>query len=197
MVWGLLSQPARGRADQGRHRRAEVSRSRGGLHRDRRGHEQGCPVAGVPTFAGYVSSHPDVKLVVTDHGGLTATAETYLKAAGKKAGPDQHRRLRPLPRHHCGHQGRLDGTGHRPAGVAPGLPAHPPDLPSRRCTGSPACTSTPARASWTRATWTSLRRSRRRTSARRGTALTLTGRAAHAPPAPFVQEVTRWTTSSR
>ena len=43
-------------------------------------------MAGVPTFAGYVSSHPDVKLVVTDHGGLTATAETYLKAAGKKPG---------------------------------------------------------------------------------------------------------------
>ena len=42
--------------------------------------------AGAPTFAGYVSSHPDVKLVVTDHGGLTATAETYCKAAGKKAG---------------------------------------------------------------------------------------------------------------
>jgi simple sugar transport system substrate-binding protein len=42
--------------------------------------------AGAPTFAGYVSSHPDVKLVVTDHGGLTATAETYLKAAGKKPG---------------------------------------------------------------------------------------------------------------
>ena len=31
----------------------------------------------------YVSSHPDVKLVVTDHGGLTATAQTYLKAAHK------------------------------------------------------------------------------------------------------------------
>jgi simple sugar transport system substrate-binding protein len=42
--------------------------------------------AGTPTFAGYVSSHPDVKLIVTDHGGLTATAETYLKAAGKNAG---------------------------------------------------------------------------------------------------------------
>ena len=33
-----------------------------------------------------MSANPDVKLVVTDHGGLTATAETYLKAAGKKAG---------------------------------------------------------------------------------------------------------------
>jgi simple sugar transport system substrate-binding protein len=28
------------------------------------------------------TSNPDVKLVVTDHGGLTATLETYLKAAG-------------------------------------------------------------------------------------------------------------------
>ena len=44
------------------------------------------PPAGTPTFAGYVSSHPDVKLIVLDHGGLTANAETYLKAAGKKPG---------------------------------------------------------------------------------------------------------------
>ena len=61
MVWGLLSQPTRGRRTQD-------------------------PAAGTPTFAGYVSSHPDLKLVVTDHGGLTATMETYLKAAG--LGPD-------------------------------------------------------------------------------------------------------------
>ena len=122
--------PARARrAHQGRHRCAEGSRaawwttSRSTPPRTR------TPPPGAPTFAGYVSSHPDVKLVVTDHGGLTATAETYLKAAGKKAGRDQHRRLRPFPRDHCGHQGRLDRPRHRPAGVAPGLPAHPPDLP--------------------------------------------------------------------
>jgi simple sugar transport system substrate-binding protein len=85
MVWGLLSQPARG------------ERTKGVMDALK---EAGCVVdyieidaatnkdapAGAPTFAGYVSSHPDVKLVVTDHGGLTATAETYLKAAGKKAG---------------------------------------------------------------------------------------------------------------
>ena len=34
----------------------------------------------------YVSAHPDVKLIVTDHGGLTATVPTYLQAAGKKPG---------------------------------------------------------------------------------------------------------------
>jgi len=85
MVWGLLSQPARG------------ERTKGVIDALK---EAGCVVdyneidaatnkdapAGAPTFAGYVSSHPDVKLVVTDHGGLTATAETYLKAAGKKPG---------------------------------------------------------------------------------------------------------------
>jgi simple sugar transport system substrate-binding protein len=44
------------------------------------------PAAGTATFAGYVSSHPDVKLVVTDHGAVTATAQTYLTAAGKQPG---------------------------------------------------------------------------------------------------------------
>jgi simple sugar transport system substrate-binding protein len=41
---------------------------------------------GSPVFAGYVSGHPDVKLIITDHGALTATAETYMKAARKKPG---------------------------------------------------------------------------------------------------------------
>ena len=31
-----------------------------------------------------VLSEQDAVIVVTDHGGLTATAETYMKAAGKK-----------------------------------------------------------------------------------------------------------------
>ena len=31
------------------------------------------PTAGIPTFTGYVSAHPDVKLIVTDHGNLTGT----------------------------------------------------------------------------------------------------------------------------
>ena len=44
------------------------------------------PTAGTATFTGYVSAHPDVKLIVIDHGGLTATAQTYLTAAGKKPG---------------------------------------------------------------------------------------------------------------
>lgn len=85
MVWGLLSQPTRGLRTQGVKDALEES----GLTVDYYEIDAGTnadPVAGVSTFTGYVSSHPDVKLVVTDHGGLTATMETYLKAAGK--GPD-------------------------------------------------------------------------------------------------------------
>jgi simple sugar transport system substrate-binding protein len=82
MVWGLLSQPTRGLRTKGVIDALE---------------EEGVTVdyieidsatdadatAGTPVFTGYVTSNPDVKLVCTDHGGLTATLETYLKAAGK------------------------------------------------------------------------------------------------------------------
>jgi simple sugar transport system substrate-binding protein len=85
MVWGLLSQPARGERTKGV---IDALKSAGitvdYLEIDAATNKDA--PAGAPTFAGYVSSHPDVKLVVTDHGGLTATAETYMKAAGKKAG---------------------------------------------------------------------------------------------------------------
>jgi simple sugar transport system substrate-binding protein len=85
MVWGLVSQPTRGQRTQGVLDALEEA----GLTVDYLEIDAATnadPVAGVPTFTGYVSSRPDVKLVVTDHGGLTATLETYLKAAGK--GPD-------------------------------------------------------------------------------------------------------------
>ncbi|PWH13097.1 MAG: hypothetical protein DDG58_14665 [Ardenticatenia bacterium] len=85
MVWGLLSQPTRGLRTKG----VIDALEKAGLTVDYIEIDAATnkdPAAGTPTFAGYVSSHPDVKLVVTDHGGLTATLETYLKAAGK--GPD-------------------------------------------------------------------------------------------------------------
>jgi simple sugar transport system substrate-binding protein len=85
MVWGLLSQPTRGERTKG----VKEALEKAGLTVDYLEIDAATnadPAAGIPTFAGYVSSHPDVKLVVTDHGGLTATLETYLKAAGK--GPD-------------------------------------------------------------------------------------------------------------
>jgi simple sugar transport system substrate-binding protein len=85
MVWGLLSQPSRGERTKGViDALKEAGMTVDYLEIDSATNKD--PPSGAPTFAGYVSSHPKVKLVVTDHGGLTATAETYLKAAGKKAG---------------------------------------------------------------------------------------------------------------
>jgi simple sugar transport system substrate-binding protein len=82
MVWGLLSQPTRGLRTKG----VIDALKKAGLKVDYieiNSQTNADATAGVPTFTAYVSSHPDVKLVVTDHGGLTATAETYLKAAHK------------------------------------------------------------------------------------------------------------------
>ena len=41
---------------------------------------------GIPVFASFVASHPEIKAVITDHGALTATIPAYMKAAGKKPG---------------------------------------------------------------------------------------------------------------
>lgn len=85
MVWGLLSQPTRGLRTKG----AIDALQAAGVEVDYLEIDSATnadPVAGTPTFIGYVTSHPDVKLIVTDHGGLTATAQTYLTAAGKTPG---------------------------------------------------------------------------------------------------------------
>jgi len=85
MVWGLLSQPTRGLRTQGVIDAFEEE----GLEVDYLEIDSATnadPPAGIPTFVAYVSSNPDVKAVVTDHGGLTATLQSYLEGAGK--GPD-------------------------------------------------------------------------------------------------------------
>ncbi len=85
MVWGLLSAPTRGLRTKGVIDALEAA----GMTVDYIEIDDATnsdPVAGTATFTGYVSSNPDVKLVCTDHGGLTSTLETYLTAAG--VGPD-------------------------------------------------------------------------------------------------------------
>jgi len=37
---------------------------------------------GIPTIVGYLQKYPDCKLVITDHGQLTATLPAYFRAAG-------------------------------------------------------------------------------------------------------------------
>jgi simple sugar transport system substrate-binding protein len=85
MVWGLLSEPTRGLRTKGVIDALEEA----GVTVDYIEIDKATDAdatAGTPVFTGYVTSNPDVKLVCTDHGGLTSTLETYLTAAGK--GPD-------------------------------------------------------------------------------------------------------------
>jgi simple sugar transport system substrate-binding protein len=85
MVWGLLEQPTRGLRTKGVIDALEAA----GLTVDYIPIDDATnadPVAGTPTFTAYVASHPDVKLIVIDHGGLTATAQTYMQSAGKNPG---------------------------------------------------------------------------------------------------------------
>jgi len=85
MVWGLLSQPTRGLRTKGVIDALEAA----GLNVDYLEIDDATnadPAAGTAVFTGYVSSNPNVKLVCTDHGGLTSTLETYLTAVDKGPG---------------------------------------------------------------------------------------------------------------
>jgi simple sugar transport system substrate-binding protein len=44
------------------------------------------PNAGTATFVGVMGANPDIKIVVTDHGGLTSNVGVYASAAGLKPG---------------------------------------------------------------------------------------------------------------
>jgi len=44
------------------------------------------PNAGTATFVGVMGANPGIKIVVTDHGGLTSNVGVYAKAAGLKPG---------------------------------------------------------------------------------------------------------------
>jgi simple sugar transport system substrate-binding protein len=84
-VWGLLAQAGRGERTKG----VVDSLEDAGLVVDYLEIDDATnadAAAGVPQFVGYASANPDVKLVVTDHGALTATLETFLSSAG--FGPD-------------------------------------------------------------------------------------------------------------
>ncbi len=85
MVWGLLGQETRGLRTKGAIDALE---------------EMGVEVdyleisdsinsdasQGTPVITSYIASNPDVKLIIADHGALTATMGTYMRAANKKPG---------------------------------------------------------------------------------------------------------------
>ena len=74
------------RADPGHPRRAQDGRPDGRLPRDRRRHQQGPGQRQCRSSPATSSAHPDVKAMFIDHGNLTSTIPTYMKAANLAPG---------------------------------------------------------------------------------------------------------------
>ena len=84
-LWGLLSQAGRGERTKG----VKDALEKAGLtviYQEIDDATNKDPANGVPVFTGIMSANPDIKLMVTDHGNLTGTVQSYLEAAGKKPG---------------------------------------------------------------------------------------------------------------
>jgi simple sugar transport system substrate-binding protein len=84
-LWGLLAQAGRGERTKGVKDALEAA----GLtviYQEIDAATNANASAGVPVFTGILSSNPDIKLMVTDHGNLTGTVQSFLEAAGKKPG---------------------------------------------------------------------------------------------------------------
>ena len=84
-LWGLLSQAGRGERTKG----VKDALEEAGLtviYQEIDNATNAEAAAGIPTFTGIMSANPDIKLAVFDHGNLTGTVQSFLEAAGKKAG---------------------------------------------------------------------------------------------------------------
>ncbi len=84
-LWGLLSQAGRGERTKG----VKDALEKAGLkviYQEIDDATNADASAGIPTCTGIMSANPDIKLIVTDHGNLTGTVESFLTAAGKKPG---------------------------------------------------------------------------------------------------------------
>jgi simple sugar transport system substrate-binding protein len=84
-VWGLKSQPGRGERTQGildaldeAGLKVEYLEIDDATNKD--------PANGVAAYTGFASAHPDLKAIFIDHGNLTSTIPTYMKAANQAAG---------------------------------------------------------------------------------------------------------------
>jgi simple sugar transport system substrate-binding protein len=84
-LWGLKAQAGRGQRTQG----VQDALEKAGLkviYQEIDTATNANASAGVPIFTGIMSAHPEIKMVITDHGNLTGTIQTFLQAAGKKPG---------------------------------------------------------------------------------------------------------------
>ncbi len=84
-MWGLVSLPSRGERTQGVIDGFEEA-GMDVVYQEIDQATNADPQAGTPTFVGLIGANPGIEAVVTDHGGLTATLETYLTAAGEGPG---------------------------------------------------------------------------------------------------------------
>jgi len=84
-LWGLLAQAGRGERTQG----VKDALEKAGIkvvYQEIDDATNANASAGVPVFTGIMSAHPEIKMVITVHGNLTGTIQTFLEAAGKKPG---------------------------------------------------------------------------------------------------------------
>jgi simple sugar transport system substrate-binding protein len=84
-LWGLLAQAGRGERTKG----VKDALEKAGLkvvYQEIDDATNASAAAGVPVFTGIMSANPGIKMVITDHGNLTGTIQTFLEAAGKKPG---------------------------------------------------------------------------------------------------------------
>ena len=85
MVYGVFSQAERGQSEKG----LADTLEKAGLKVDRLEITQEAnsdPTLAIPVLTAYVQSHPDLKAIGTQHGGVTGVLADVLKKAGKKPG---------------------------------------------------------------------------------------------------------------
>ncbi len=127
-VWGLKAQPGRGERTLG----VTDTLEKAGInvvYLEIDDATNADPSAGVAAFTGMASANPDLKAIFIDHGNVTSTIPTYMKAANLAPGSIYRRRVRCLGSDRAGCQGRIHPTGHRPAAVPPGLPGRSAAVP--------------------------------------------------------------------
>jgi simple sugar transport system substrate-binding protein len=84
-VWGLAAQPGRGERTKGI-TDALTAAGMKVVYLEIDDATNADPSAGVPVFTGMASANQDLKAIFIDHGNLTSTIPTYMKAANLAAG---------------------------------------------------------------------------------------------------------------
>ena len=85
-VWGLKAQPGRGERTLGVRPTPWRRRASNVVYLEIDDATNADPAAGVSAFTGMASANPDLKAIFTDHGNVTSTIPTYMKAANLAPG---------------------------------------------------------------------------------------------------------------